>query len=489
MSNKPVHAFTNDVLADHDATAIAELIQSRKISAVEAAKAAIARAGRINDAIDAIEFEAFERALADARTPRGGVFSGVPAFIKDNVEVEGMPARYGSLATTAGPCAKNDPFAEQFLRLGFTVLGKSRLPEFGFNATTEFSSRNPARNPWNTDYSTGGSSGGSSALVAAGVVPIAHANDGGGSIRIPASCCGLVGMKCTRGRFIDSTMARSLPVNIISEGVVTRSVRDQARFFLGMERAWRNRKLPEIGEVAGPGKKRLRIGLVMDSVTGVPTDPETRGVVEDTIALLEKLGHRVEPMPIPAPESFLGDFTLYWAFLAFSLGTFGKILMSRDFDAGKFEPFSVGLKRYFLKRMMRTPGMLYRLRRSTVWYDRAQQGYDAVLTPVLAHTVAKLGYLHPDVEFDVLFKRLIGYVSFTPINNATGSPAITLPMGADSRGVPLGIQFMAARGGERTLLELAFEIEEAHPWKKITGKAKAGVGSKARGGAARGRKR
>ncbi|HPA71554.1 MAG TPA: amidase, partial [Spirochaetota bacterium] len=377
MTTKPVHAFTNDALGDHDATGIAELIRSREMRAEDAVRASIARARKINPLLEAIEYEAFEKALEDARAPRDGVFGGVPTFVKDNADVGGMPARHGTLATTTRPCAKNGAFVSQFLQLGFTVLGKSRLPEFGFNATTEFSGRAPARNPWNTDCSTGGSSGGGSALVASGVVPIAHANDGGGSIRIPASCCGLVGLKPTRGRFIDGELARSLPVNIVGEGVVTRSVRDQARFFRGMEQAWRNGKLPEIGDVTGPGRKRLRIGLIVDSITGIPTCPETRRVIDETRALLEGLGHRVEPMPVPAPASFIDDFTLYWAFLAFSLGTFGKLLMSRDFDAGKFEPFSRGLASYFKKRMMRAPGMLYRLRRSFTWYERAMEGYDA----------------------------------------------------------------------------------------------------------------
>jgi amidase len=469
MTAKKTHSFTDDVLADNDATGIAALIRERKISAEEAAAAAIARAKKINGELDAIEFEAYERALFESRSPKTGIFAGVPTFIKDNVDVMGMPTRYGSPATSAKPARRNDPFVAQFMQLGFTVLGKSRLPEFGFNATTECSDRGPAHNPWCSAYSTGGSSGGSAALVASGVVPVAHGNDGGGSIRIPASCNGLVGMKPSRGRFIVSQMARFLPVNIIGDGVLTRSVRDTARFFHGMEQVWRNDKLPLVGYISGPGKKRLRIGLVIDSITGIPTCGETCKAVNDTVALLEKLGHRVEPMAIPVSKIFIEDFTLYWGFLAFSISTFGRLILSLDFDASKLEPFSRGLVRYFKKRIIHTPGMLYRLFRSSADYDAALKGYDAVLSPVLAHTVAELGYLHPDVEFDELFRRLIGYVSFTPINNASGSPAITLPMGAGANGVPLGVQFMAASGQERTLLELAYELEEAHPWRKITG--------------------
>jgi amidase len=469
MSIKRIHAFTNDVLADHDATGIAALINERKISAEEVAAAAIARARMVKEAIEPIAFEAFDSALADSRNPRSGIFSGVPTFIKDNANVTGMPARHGSAATSSNPVRKTDNFISQYLKLGFTVLGKSRLPEFGFNATTEFVGQNPCRNPWNTEYSSGGSSGGSAALVAAGVVPIAHGNDGGGSIRIPASCCGLVGLKTTKGRFNASDMARSLPLNIVVDGALTRSVRDAARFCYGMEQVRRNKKLPPVGEVTAPGKKRLRIGLVIDSITGVPTDPETRAAVESTVSVLETMGHRVEAMPVPVEASFIEDFTHYWSMLAFLVGTFGKFVFSWDFNSGKFEPFTLGLIRYYKKRLLRTPGTIYRLSRAASEYAEGIKGYDAVISPVLASTTVELGYLNPGTDFDTLFRKLIEYVSFTPLNNAAGSPAITLPLGMSSNGVPIGIQFQAGHGMERTLLELAFELEEARPWKKITG--------------------
>src|SRR5262249_6593129 len=153
-----------------------------------------------------------------------------------------------------------------------------------------------------------------------------------GSIRVPASCCGLVGLKPTRGRFIDGEQARSMPVNIVGEGVLTRTVRDTAAFFAGMEQTWRNRRLPAIGHVDGPGTKRLRIGLVAASVTGIPTSAETRTIVEGVARLLESLGHRVEEMPLPVTQSFVGDFTLYWGFLAFMVALLGRHTFGREFD-------------------------------------------------------------------------------------------------------------------------------------------------------------
>lgn len=467
MSNARVHAFTDDVLADLDAVALADLVRTRQASAQELAEAAIARAARVNEHINAIELADYDMARRQAQDPREGVFAGVPTFIKDNTDLAGLPTRHGSRATPATPAKRHGAFAQQFLAQGFTVLGKSTLPEFGFNATTEFEEGAPTRNPWHTGYSSGASSGGSAALVAAGVVPVAHANDGGGSIRIPAACCGLVGLKPTRGRFVDSEQARALPVNIIGEGIVSRSVRDQAHFVAGMEKHWRNRKLEPVGLVEGPGRKRLRIGLVMDSITGTPTCAETRAVVEETARLLAGAGHQVEPMPLPVLDSFQEDFTTYWGFLSYMLGLMGTRTLGKGFDARRMDAFSHGLANHYRRRFLRTPGMLWRLRRSARDYAQAIAPYDAVLSPVLAHSVPHLGYLSPAVPFETLFERLTRYVAFTPLNNATGSPAISIPMGASSNGLPVGVQLAATQGGERTLLELAYELEALKPFRRI----------------------
>ncbi|PKM21826.1 MAG: amidase, partial [Gammaproteobacteria bacterium HGW-Gammaproteobacteria-14] len=297
---------------------------------------------------------------------------------------------------------------------------------------------------------------------------IAHANDGGGSIRIPAACCGLVGLKPTRGRFVDGEMARTLPVRIVSEGVVTRSVRDTAHFFAGAERYQASRKLPAVGLVEGPGNRRLRVGLVMDSITGSPTCAETRATVEQTIALLESLGHRVEPMPLPVKASFVDDFSDYWGFLAFMVSRFGSHTFGKGFDATQLDGLSKGLAERFRRRGWRAPLVMLRLQRTWQQYAKAMRDYDVVLSPVLAHVTPELGYLNPSVPFDELFQRMMDYVSFTPMNNASGSPAISLPMGVSVKGLPIAVQFSSAHGDERTLLELAFEIEQARPWRRIT---------------------
>src|SRR3954470_2375827 len=237
MGEKRVHAFGDDALGEHDAVALAELVRSGQVSGPELAAAAIERARAVDPALHAVARELLDPPRHSSDATAG--LHGVPTFVKDNTDLQGVPSNHGSEAFRARPARRDGVYTKQFLATGLSVIGKSRLPEFGFSATTEFQTEEPARNPWDTDFSVGASSGGSAALVAAGVVPIAHANDGGGSIRIPAACAGLVGLKPTRHRHIDGEQARHLPINMISEGVFTRSVRDTAAFFAAAEDHWR----------------------------------------------------------------------------------------------------------------------------------------------------------------------------------------------------------------------------------------------------------
>lgn len=470
---KKVHAFTSaDVLGDLDAVGVAGLIRSGGASPREVTEAAIARAEKVNPQLNGIQIATFEQALLDADGPRddrqkAAPFFGVPTFIKDNTDLAGHPTNQGSLAVNGKPAGDHAGFTKQLLAQGFTVLGKSTMPEFGFNATTEYQDLPPTRNPWNTDYSAGASSGGSAALVAAGVVPVAHANDGGGSIRIPAAACGLVGLKVTRGRVIEAAEAKTLPVNVISNGIVSRSVRDTAQFLAAAEDYYRNPLFEKVGLVEGPSGQRLRIGLILDSVTGTRTDDDTRAAVQDTAMRLEKLGHTVFEVQLPVSPTFSNDFIHYWGLLAFSTRHFGKRVMGPDFDKTKTDDFTNGLARQFVRNIHRTPFAIRNLRRSEQVYREAFKDYDLVLSPTLGCTTPKLGHLSPDVPFDVLFKRLVDYAAFTPLNNAAGGPAISLPLGTSSEGMPVGVHFSAVHGGERALLETAFELEADKPFARI----------------------
>lgn len=460
-----IHAFRDDVLGDLDATGVAELVATRQIKPREAAEAALSRIEAVS-ALDAVEHLDPDRALDAADRDQSGVFAGVPTLVKDNVDVAGWPTGNGSEAYTPRLARTDSDFVRMWATQGLTFLGKSRLPEFGFSASTEYMTRPPVRNPWNPAYSSGASSGGSAALVAAGAVPIAHANDGGGSIRIPAAACGLVGLKPTRGRITPDRLDETMPVKVVTQGVVTRSVRDTARFFAASERAYRNPKLPAVRLVEGPGTTRLRVGVLYDSVTG-PSDRDTRTATSEAAELLARLGHHVEEIPLPITEQFARDFSLYWGFLAWYVTATGKRGYGPDFDPARTDNLTKGLAAAFRSGFRRFPATVYRLRRVEREYRALFRTYDVVLSPVLAHTTPKLGYLSPTADFDRLFARLHAYVGFTPLNNVAGGPAISLPLGRTRSGLPLGAHFSADLGDERTLLELAYELEQAAPFARI----------------------
>ncbi len=461
--SSPLHAFGDDSLGRLDGLAVAALIRDRHVSRREVVDAALNRLASVPGLHAAGVLDA-DRAIAEIARPTAGPFSGVPTFVKDNVDVAGLPTGHGSEAVVAKPARRDSPLTRTLRQQGFVLLGKSRLPEFGFNASSEFMTEEPVRNPWHRDYSSGASSGGAAALVAAGVVPLAHANDGGGSIRIPAACCGLVGLKPSRGRLAPMPLERVMPVNIVNDGVVTRSVRDTAHFLASAER--RHRSLPPIGLVEAPSARRVRVGLVLDSVTA-GTDPETRAAVLAVAERLSQLGHHVEEVPAPLDAQFAEDFALYWGFLGFFTSTAG----SRAFpgwDATRLDGLTTGLADHYRRHRRDSAGALRRLRGSAARYTQAFLRQDVLLSPVLAHTTPEIGYLSPAQPFDQLFAKLLQYVAFTPLNNATGSPAVSLPLGQTATGLPIGIQLAGAPGDERTLLELSYELEEALPFRQLT---------------------
>ena len=287
-----VNAFGDDALGDLDAVALVDAMRTGRVSATELVDAAILRAEAVNPVLNGLAHARFDQARTQAATAsrQGGYFDGVPTFIKDNVDVEGMPTMQGTDAWDPRPQTGHGDFARFYLATGLIPLGKTQLSEFGFSASAEHPRIGAVRNPWDTDYSAGASSSGSGAFVAAGVVPIAHANDGGGSIRIPAACTGLVGLKPSRGRLPLDKMSRQMPVRLVNDGVLTRSVRDTAAFYREGERIWRNRSLAPIGAVTGAGSQRLRVAVVTrslnrdcspepclrSSATGSPTSTPTR---------------------------------------------------------------------------------------------------------------------------------------------------------------------------------------------------------------------
>lgn len=466
-SKKTFSAFSADCMSTHDATELCRLLERGDISLVELTRAAIKRAELASPIIGAMVCARYEQAMERAKEPAVGEFKSIPSFLKDNTDLAGTPTLFGSRAMPRGARQQNGNVTKQLQAVGLNFIGKSTTPPFGFGCSTEFEDDTPpTRNPWNLDYSAGGSSGGSAALVAAGVVPIAHANDGGGSIRIPSAMCGVVGLKPSRGRLVMNAQAKSMPVKIVSDGVVTRTVRDTAKFYFGAENVYTPKGLKPIGLVEGSVKKRLRIGFVFDSLLTNACD-ETRRTVVDTVKALESLGHHVEEMPVPAADRFADDFTLYWASLAFSVATFGKRLFGPDFDKSKLDPLTLGLAAQFKRQIWKVPFAVRRLQRSHIDVSERTKRYDIVVSPVIAKVTPLLGHLNPGVPYEELLSRLKSFVGYTPIANATGSPAISLPMGMSQLGLPIGVQLSATLGEERMLLEVAYELETMRPWKQL----------------------
>lgn len=463
-----IHAYGDDALGDLDAVGLVEALRAGRVSSSELVEAAIARTEAVNPTLNGLAYQAFDRARdrAQARSPYGGYFDGVPSFIKDNVAVGDMPTMNGTDAWDPQPAAIDGDFARVYLSTGLVPLGKTQMSEFGFSASAEHPRLGPVRNPWNPEHTAGASSSGSGAFVAAGVVPMAHANDGGGSIRIPASCNGLVGLKPSRGRLPVDKELRRMPLLIVANGVVSRSVRDTAAFYREAERVYRNPKLPAIGDVTHPGKHRLRVAVCTQSITR-DASPEVRELTLKTAALLEELGHKVTTIDNPVPRQFVDDFLLYWSFLAFALVRGGRRAFGASFDRARLDNLTLGLERYAGRNLHRLPIAIARLARTRRITERLSRTYDVVLTPTLADEPPRIGHLDPTADYQQIIDRLVDWVSYTPLQNATGEPAISLPLAESASGVPVGMMFAAPVGQEVRLLELAYELEEAQPWRRI----------------------
>ncbi|RYP82908.1 amidase [Nocardioides guangzhouensis] len=461
-----LHAFGDDVLDDLDAVGLVERIQSGTVSVPEVVDAAIARVEAVNPDLNAVAWSAFDRARVLARDPHGGYFAGIPTFVKDNVDVAGMPTQQGSDAYVARPAKEDGDFARMYLATGLLPLGKTQLSEFGFSASAEHARLGSVRSPWHRDHTAGASSAGSAALVAAGAVPLAHANDGGGSIRIPASVNGLVGLKPTRGRLAQDKMMRDMPVRIVSDGVLTRTVRDTAAFYREAEKVYRNLALAPVGDITRPGHHRLTVAVVTESL-GRGASPEVRELALKTAALLEELGHRVTEVDAPVPDSFRDDFLLYWSMLAMAIVRAGRLNQGRSWDAAKLDELTLGLARHCRRNAWRLPLSISRLARSKARSARFFEEYDVCLTPTVATATPLLGHLDPAGGYEQTIERLMDWVAFTPVQNATGEPAISLPLATTAAGLPQGMMFAAGAGREAMLLELAYELEAAAPFARI----------------------
>jgi amidase len=467
---------TQDPFRWLDATAQAELVRNGEVKPVELVEAAIARIERIDPSLNAVIHHRFERARAEAAAgPPDGPFRGVPFLLKDLfTDSEGDPAHNGMKALRdAGNVGRADAWlVTRHRKAGFVITGRTNTPEMGLLPTTEPLAHGPTHNPWDLARSPGGSSGGSGAAVAAGLVAVAHATDGGGSIRIPSSMCGCVGLKVSRGRI---TMGPDRDESGVSVGhVISRSVRDSAGVLdathgpgpgdMVIAPAPARPYVDEVG--ADPG--RLRIGLLASNPQGA-LHPDCETAVRGAAKLLESLGHDVEEAHPPAldGDEMATQFAARWCANA-ALGVAGAgATVGRTLGADDVEPMTWAMAEFgrgfsavdlagaiaASARFTRAVGM---------WFA---DGWDLLLTPTLSQPPMRLGEMVAG-DGDVLevLAKAGPYAAFTSSFNVTGQPAISLPLHWNDAGLPIGVQLVAAYGREDVLFRIAGQLEQAAPW-------------------------
>jgi amidase len=481
-SLESVFAKGRSQLIHYDALGVAELIRKKEITALEAVEDVLRRMERVNPRINAVltaNFD-FEKARARAKgLSSDGLFAGTPVMLKNLVAYTGARIDSGSrldarrIAAAGILVKQTSPLVDAMEQSGMIVTGITNAPEFGLIDCTEPLLHGPTRNPWNLARTPGGSSGGSAAAIAAGIVPLAHGNDGGGSIRIPASQCGVFGLKPTRGRELgNSPGARgglSSDLNISSNLCLSRTVRDTAAFLSVVEN--RNPSaLTPVGFIKEPSKKRLKIGLILETLNGKRPHPDVELATRDTAKLCTGLGHTVEETKLGIDGSaFMDAFLGFWAtgtlgYQAQVKEWFGSNAKSEDY----LEPWTLGLM-----ELARSRGpQKCRERAEQVFPALARSleilfaQFDVLLSPVMTTPPYPIGYHAPTVPFATLLERVTDDVGYTPIHNAAGTTAMSVPLHWSHDGLPIGSQFAAWRGGEATLLGLAYELEAAKAWAK-----------------------
>ena len=463
-------------LDTQDALGLADLVRRRKVSATELLDAAIARADALDPKLHFMAQRHYDRARAAiARGLPQGPFTGVPWLLKDlNTYIAGEVTGNGSRFYNGFRPAVTSELVRRYEQAGFVIFGKTTSPELGLTGTTENLVTGKTRNPWNLERTTGGSSGGAGAAVAAGVIPAAHATDGGGSIRIPASCCGLFGMKPSRGRIPMGPPRTEGWGGLSVHHAVTHSVRDSAAI---MDATWGVEPGSRYGAPSPDGTflshvtrrpGRLRVALMIKPITGVPVDPEVAEATRNAARLLESLGHHVEEA---APK--LDAATLGWASFVLMASAVAADMNDRAKATGipvgpdVLEPITLAMMAFGEK----ATGMDYAranaaLQTAAITVGTFMQDHDVILSPTLAAPPLPLGTipLSPDVGFEEWGKRAAMWSPYTQLANLTGQPAMSLPLGMSSGGLPIGVMAMGRYGEEALLYSLAGQIERAAPW-------------------------
>ncbi|MGO9759727.1 MAG: amidase [Solirubrobacteraceae bacterium] len=454
---------------------LARMVRSGEISARELVQSSLERIEELNPALNAFAQIDAERALASADAVRSGderPFAGVPVAIKNNRPARGLRLTYGCSLMADHDCDYDHNVTRRLKRAGFVVMGTTTLPEYGILPTTEARIFGPTRNPWDLRRTPGGSSGGAAAAVAGGMLPVAHGNDGGGSIRIPAACCGLVGLKPSRGRISAAPELGDSSLGI--DGMLTRTVADTAAILdvlAGYEpgdATWAPPPAALFARLAERDPGRLRIAATtLPPIADAVLDPISAHAVGEASELLRSLGHEVAEVDPPwlvdgLSELFGAVFSSHIALsIAYSGVVAGRAPRAEDMEPMSWAIFSMVKKTSAIEAM----GAAVRLQALARRLVTFLEPYDALLTPALAERPLPLGKLDtaaPDPM--ATFTRSGLFTPFTPVFNATGQPAISLPLFEGSDGLPLAVQIVGRPAGEGALLALAAQLEQAAPW-------------------------
>lgn len=422
-------------------------------------EAAILRIAALDPALNAVSHRAFDHARAAVRTVDGdAAMAGVPLLWKASLAYPGFPQTSCSRAQADKVAATAFPYAERMDREGLVAVGMSTMPEFGLLCSGEPLLTGVTRNPWDAGRTAGGSSTGAAVAVAAGLVPFAHASDAGGSIRVPASSCGVIGFKLSRGWNLRARAHHLIDDMLCSDSLIARTVRDVA---WGL-RAGRPTHKPS--EVAA--RRPLRIGLDLRGMTGT-ADPDVAEVIGRAADLCAALGHHVETASMPIDRAGLhAAFSTLMAHLGGAVVDHFAALRPDVPIGDLLEPWTIGLAR---KREGIGPEALEQCFAALADGARAMaatfERWDVVLSPVTRSAPLPVGAMAPTRPFDALWRTLFDWIDYTPVHNMTGTPSVSLPLGASADGLPIGALFSAAHGADETLLALAAELEEAAPWR------------------------
>lgn len=460
--------------AEYDAIGLSDLVRTGQVTPVEVVEAAIASAERANPSVNAIVYQAFDEARESAATGPVGPFAGVPMLIKDlGLTAKNWPRTSGSRFCRNVVDDADSGLVKRYRDTGAILLGRSATSEFGIVGNVETAAYGATRNPWKLDYIAGGSSGGSAAAVAAGIVPIAHASDGLGSIRIPAACCGLVGLKPTRDRVPNLPDDVDYALGFVCDHVVSRTVRDSAAMLdlTGFpEPASPYASPPKSGpyrDEVGRHPGRLRVRWSSEAADGTAADPEVADALTRVAATLAAMGHDVDPRGLGREAS-----AVLKARMAVSAGNFAAVMariireIGREPTLDDVEPLTLGA--LMLSRQVNGAAVfrgLQDLRRLSRLILQQFEAFDVFMSPVMAAPPPLIGTISPatmhPVEVDRRQNLLFPY---TPIFNATGQPSISLPLAMSDAGLPIGVMFTARYGDEATLFRLAGQLEKELPW-------------------------